>query len=477
MMKWILTSILIIYSILLVNAQTMETTVNKLIEQAGRRSQDIGISIRDVSSDQEVYSLNSDHFFIPASSLKLITTFSTLDILGRDFTYETGIFFSGKLLSDGTLEGDIVIQGNGDPSLGSERFPGFPQIDELDRKVTEAIYKAGIRCIDGEIIMIGKETDSDGILPGWPWNDIGNYYGAGAYTINYRENFYTLKLDRSQGINSHSKVTEIYPAIPDMKVESRINVDGPTTGDQAYIYGGDNTDQKVVRGTIPAGKGSFSIKGAMARPWQVWAVRLKQMLSKNHNIDCQGIDYNHSWNKDRKKIGSIKSPKLVDLVRTANEKSINLYCEAFLKSLTQKLSREEGLGILYKKISAHPLDTTEIIMVDGSGLSSRNVLTPRFFTHFLNHYYKAWGSDFIKSLIPRASHQGTVRRLLKGRASEGKAWLKSGYIEKVLSYTGIIECKSGNNYSITIMSNHHREKPAVIRKLVEDILDTVYLKG
>ncbi len=477
MMKWIWTSILT-YSILFhVDAQTLETSINELIQQASRRSQDIGISIRDVSSDQEIYQLNSDHFFIPASSLKLITTFSALDILGKNFTYDTEVYLTGKILTDGTLEGNIVINGNGDPSLGSDRFPGFPHIDDLDRKITEAIFKSGVRCIDGEIIMVGAQSDSEGILPGWPWNDVGNYYGAGAYNINYRENYYTLKLDRSKGINSHSSVAGIHPEVPDMSVESHITIDGPKTGDQAYIYGGDNTDHKIIRGTIPAGAGSFNIKGAMSRPWQVWASRLKQMLSKNHNIECQGIHYTTEWDIKGDRILSIKSPKLVDLVRKANEKSINLYCEAFLKGISQKSARDESLKKLYANLRNHTLDTTEIIMVDGSGLSSRNVLTPRFFTKFLNHYYRTWGDEFTKSLIPRASHQGTVRRLLKGRPSEGKAWLKSGYIEKVLSYTGIIRCKSGKSYSITIISNHHREKPAVIRKLVEDILDTVYLEG
>ena len=475
-MKKLISAILILI-IGNVHAQgDLNSRVTSIINNYKVHPSSIGIHAKFVENNKSLVSINESNYFIPASSLKVITTFTALDLLGFDYKYETKIGYTGSLLGDGTLTGDLWIIGSGDPSLGSFRKDISQPYNFLIDNIVKTIQDAGITCIDGKIVVDASRYDKEGVLPSWSWNDVANYYGGGSYGLNINENEFEIFFNRNRKLGEMVNVEYIFPKIPNLSIDSRVFLDKEGSGDNAYIYGGPDHYHKVIKGSIPAGKGLFKIRGAIPNPPLFMAQGLYSALHKE-NISAQGCA-EEILDKNIKLIPlkSYYSKNLAELVKVANDKSINLYCESFFKSISpNEGSRSQASSIIKKHHNSIGLDTMDLIQIDGSGLSSRNVITPRYFTAFLQYYYKKWGETSL-NLLPKASEEGTVRGLLRNKKSKGKAWLKSGYISDVLTYTGYLKDKNGKILSLTIMVNNYTIKTSKVRQMAEDIIDILYLQ-
>src|SRR5690606_25862499 len=141
----------------------------------------------NTNTGQVVFAKNEKLGMAPASTLKTVTSAAAYEVLGADFTFETTLSYTGEVDASGTLKGDIVIRGTGDPSLGSDRFPQTSDTGLLSTWV-QAIKSAGIRHIDGGIIADDRLYNGQTAPGGWTWQDMGNYYGAGISSLNWREN-------------------------------------------------------------------------------------------------------------------------------------------------------------------------------------------------------------------------------------------------------------------------------------------------
>lgn len=466
------TIFLLLISVLGHGQLSVQKKIEKIFEEQNVYPSVFSIHAINAKTGQESVSYRADEYMIPASSMKIISTFTALDILGSNFKYETVLGYSGQIAKDGTLNGDIIIKGSGDPSLGSFREELKGDYSSVLNKMVNAIKIVGIRCIDGHIIIDNSRYENGGSHPGWSWSDVGNYYGAGVHGFNINENEYLVHFNRDVEIDSIVRIASIEPEVPGLSIECRVRLDESGSGDNAYIYGGEGFYHKIIKGTIPAGKGEFTIRGSLPDPPGFMASLLGQKL------ESQGIS--HFGPKVVQRSGSITklksfmSESLKDLVRLANARSINLYCESFLRSISESGILSDALEKLRSHIDSIGMDTIAFSQKDGSGLNSRNVITSRFFTQFLSHYYKEWKGNAIE-LLPRASFEGTVRGLLKYKKSKGKAWLKSGYIGGVLSYTGYIKNKDGEIIAISIMANNFQKEVSEIREICENIIEEVYL--
>ncbi len=419
----------------------------------------------NTSSNEESISYRSDELMIPASSMKVITTFTALDLLGKEFNYKTSVGFTGIIGKDGTLNGNVVIKGSGDPSLGTFREDLGSDYINVISKIISAIKRVGI-------IVDPSRFKEGGTHPGWSWNDVGNYYGAGVYGLNINENEYLIHFNRNVAIDTLVKIERLEPNVQGMSIECQVTLAEEGTGDNAYIYGGEGFYHKIIKGTIPAGKGNFKIRGSLPYPPLFMAQEIASELDKN------GITHSGPLVKQNQQstieLLQFKSKPIEDIIKVANSRSINLYCEAILRSISTSGSRSDALNHLERHIDSIGLDTMSIIQKDGSGLHSRNVITSRLFTQFLTHYFRMWKGNALE-LLPRASYEGTVRGLLKSKKSKGKAWLKSGYIGGVLSYTGYIKNSKGKIVSISIMANNFQHELPEIREVCEKIIEEVYL--
>jgi len=442
----------------------------------------IGVAVYDVDNGVCLGQLKKDEPLIPASSLKLVTTFSGLHLLGEDYIYETRITHDGYIAPDSTLYGNIYIEGSGDPTLGSSRIAGWPAIPELMDKIAMDIKNAGISCVAGQIIADPTVFSSHPVASSWAYADLGNYYAAGAWGLNVNENMCYLYFDREGKRGRRSKFAYCEPAVPSMQIESKLTLSGPKTGERASIYGGPYNFTRSITGTIPRGKGLFRLKGSLPDPPGLMAHKVWEELSEQ-NMGGYGaftLRENRDRNREaRQLIASYQSPSLAEIVRHTNEMSINLYAESILKTIGWEHhnngAEKTGIQSVSSFLSGHGLDTLHLKMFDGSGLSRKNRVTTDFLARFLHKMSAGKNEEYFTCYLPAAGINGTVRSLLKDSPARGNVWAKSGSMRNILSYTGFCRTASGKLVSFSIILNNQRcRRSTLFKPELEKIIDAIY---
>jgi len=417
---------------------------------------------------------NADELFIPASTIKAITGFSVLDILGPNYKFKTPIQYSGEILADGNLTGDLIITGGGDPSLGSLKHTKLKRLQDLFDQIVRRVQKAGINCIDGDLIIDASYFGNDAVPPSWFWEDIGNYYGSGVWSLNIHENYYNLFLNRSQHEGKHVSIDHISPYIPGLIFRSNLKTAGARTGDQAYIYGGPYNYFRDIRGTIPIGKTPFKIKGSIPEPPLFFGQVLGASLEKaGIHFRSLKVQYEKQTNEERHLISKMISPDLGAMVQTLLFESNNLYAEALLKKIGDG-DRDRGIQVIQENAGARIKGAWN--QEDGSGLSILNKISPNQMNGFFYDQTKKHSVAYLTEYLPQAGKDGTVKSMLKHNKSKGHVWLKSGSMKDVLGYAGVIETKQGQQLALTIFINGDIKSTSKWRSKIEDLMDYIYLQ-
>ena len=181
-------------SLLFVAGNTYAQSLNSKLQSAFNRLQadsqcryaSVSLTVLDAKTGEQVFAANPNTGLATASTLKTVTTITAFNILGRGFQYQTRFGYSGIITADGTLNGDVIIKGAGDPTLGSWRYEGAHENQVLTLMVA-ALQNAGIKKINGSIIGDDSIFGSQSVPEGWIWMDLGNYYGAGTSGLCWRE--------------------------------------------------------------------------------------------------------------------------------------------------------------------------------------------------------------------------------------------------------------------------------------------------
>ena len=423
----------------------------------------------DVETGEKIIRINEDKIMNPASTLKVLTCLMMLDKYGADYQYETLLMYDGKLEADGTLKGDLIIKGSGDPSLGSSRYGEKNSTVNFLEECLAYAQKAGITCIDGNVVVDASGFGTDCVPHSWPYNDLGNYYAAGAWSVNINENSYKLSFNRKG--NSISNIN-IQPSVPQIYFTNELELGPANSGDEAYIFCAPYQDHAYIRGSIPKGKGAFSIRGSMPNAPLFLGVSLQKTLETN-GIKTQGVTVEFNKAKKGKIIHKHMGIPLDKLVKSALQKSINLYCEAFLLKLGNG-SREKGIGYIENELKSNGIlkNDYDFQLSDGSGLSQRNFMSTYTLASFIHNQYKK-NKDLTK-LLARNGYDGTLKNKFTSKSLKGRIYGKSGSMGNVRAYNGILNAKNGKQYAFSIMVNNYTANYRAIDKHVEKILLEAY---
>ncbi|MBL1214750.1 MAG: D-alanyl-D-alanine carboxypeptidase/D-alanyl-D-alanine-endopeptidase [Ignavibacteriae bacterium] len=432
-----------------------------------------------VDDDAALLDYNSQFSLAPASGLKLFTTAAALYFLGEDFQFETELYYDGEIDEQGTLNGNIIIVGGGDPTLGSDRVAGSENMDELFTGWTEKIKQLGIKKIHGAIIADVSHFDRIPIPRSWIWEDIGNYYGAAASALSITENTYHLYFKPGNSVGDQTTVLRIEPEIPNLTFENYITTGAENSGDNGYIFNAPGNYDAVLRGTIPTGVSEFSIKGSIPEP------PLFAALSFTDNLNANGIIVSQKPTvvsetiiyDDSKKIAVTKSPMLKDIIYHLNKRSINLYTEQILKEIGVKAfgegSTAKGIEGIEKFLNEIGVNTEGFNLYDGSGLSRSNMITTKMMTEmlakitgqqFYNSFYKSLG------VAGDPTDLGFFKSWGRGTKIAGNARIKSGLINRVRSHSGYVNDSDGKLIAYSFIANNINGSHRTIDKLHRQIL-------
>ena len=438
--------------------EKVNNAIEKFLSDPSLKHAITGVYIIDEKTGETVYNLNAEKGLAPGSTQKIFTSIAAFELLGNNFTYETDLGYTGKIV-DSVLYGNIIIRGSGDPSFGSVRFPKtVPQ--QIFSRFLNVLQQAGIKEIDGNILPIPESVT----IPGaWIWEDLGNYYGAASSGFNWRENEYSLHLRSGKKIGTPVSIISVNndTAFP-MEFNNEVTVAAKGSGDQSYISLPFNHQKYLIRGTIPADENDFIVHGAVKNPAAYFEYDLKKYLKGKITISGSKIE-NTPENRDTNfhKLYQYFSPTLDTLTYFFLQKSINLYGEAFLQKIAgQKnntFSNEAGIAALKKFWEEKGIEKSALHIFDGSGLSPQNRVTPVSMVKAMQYATsQKWFPSFYKAL-----------------PEYNQIKMKSGTIDGVKAFTGYIKSKSGNNYTFAFIVNNYDEREGSISGKIYEVLNTL----
>lgn len=178
--KFTILIIFLILSAISINAEIPDS----FLSAAGIDPANSSVLVVDLASGDTLVSHNADKPLVPASIMKCVTTASLIDKVGTDFRYLTPVYATGRI-RDGVLEGNIVVTGSGDPTINSRHEPHSA---DFIAEITEAVKKAGIDSIRGDIIVDGSLWDGPAVNPQWATGDLSQSYGTGSHAFNFEDN-------------------------------------------------------------------------------------------------------------------------------------------------------------------------------------------------------------------------------------------------------------------------------------------------
>lgn len=456
--------------------EKVEQTLTELAQQPEMSGSSISFLAVDIQTKKDVAAYDAERLLSPASVQKLITTATALEVLGPQFRFSTILALEGTV-SNRTLSGNVVVIGGGDPTFGS-RY-GEMDFGPLMQFIFSKIRGAGIDSIDGSILV--DDSYFLNYTPGtYIWKDLGNYYAAAASGLNINHNEYTVEL-ASEAAGTDVRVKNIAPAVPGLRLQSRAKA-STIQADMAYIYGAPFSPDRIIRGTIPQERNSFSIRGSLPNPPYFAAYHIYRTLLEG-GVAVSG-DYNVSANYryNRPQLDTLAvfySAPLAQIVAVTNKRSDNLFAEALLKQIG--LSRGEGsteAGIDAIREIWKTRTAVDFKILDGSGLSPGNALSASQLVGLLVSMYGdvSLAPDFVLSL-PMAGVEGTVKSFGSGTGLANNARVKSGSMEGVRSYAGYITGRSGREMAFAFIVNHYGFSPAQMRKKMEAVLVELYLEN
>ena len=434
-----------------------------------------GVEIQSIETGEYFYKRNENKLFIPASDIKLFTTSGALSLLGSDYKFSTNVFMRGKI--DGSiLNGDIIVQGRGDPTI-SGRFYNNDQLAVFE-KWADSIANIGIDEIDGNIIGDDNEFDGVGLGEGWPWDHASYWFSAPSGAISFNGNTVDIIVTAKE----KTKAVQIstLPKTNYIVVVNNVKRVAQDSVTDINVYRQIGTNVVNVFGTIKD-KDSTKTYVTVNNPTQYSMVIFKQVLESKGitvkgfalDIDDLSKPYNLSQSK---KLFTYYSPPLKEIIKVINKNSENFFAEQLIKTIGLE---ENGFGSVKNGVDAlryifldMGVDPDKMIMVDGSGLSRLNLVTPAQIVSLLNYMFKSkYFVPFYNSL-PIAGVDGTLGTRMKGTRAENNVRAKTGYLENVRSMSGYAYTGDNEPIAFSIIVNNFD----VPIKLAENIQDLVCLR-
>jgi len=207
-------------------SQPINDFVNELKKEVVLQNASVGLCVLDSKTGTVLCEYNGKTSLTPASTMKIITTASALQLLGKDYRYETVLQHSGTFdKTTGTINGDLIIRGSGDPSLNSEYFRKPEDSLFIANKWAAVLKEKGVKKITGQIVLDVSCFEED--VPGtWVWGDLGNYFGATANGLSYNDNKFYIVFKPTAKTGDSVCINKTVPCIEGLCFKNSVKAGG-----------------------------------------------------------------------------------------------------------------------------------------------------------------------------------------------------------------------------------------------------------
>lgn len=461
-----------------ISPSLLENAQNLFVTDPVLANASIGICVLNAKTGERKAQYNSNISLTPASTVKLFSTATSLEVLGKDFRPKTRIYASKAIDAKGNLNGNLWIRGGGDVSLGSRYFNKEEELTQFLSEWADTLYKMGLRKISGSVIGDASEFGYMGAGDGWNWADMGNYYGAGPSGLPIYDNMLRYYFKVNASIGSNAELLRTFPEIEGLNFKS--NITGvKAAGDNSYIYGAPYSMDVFGTGYLPVKSSNFMVKGTLPDSELQFAQAFeKALIARGIQItekaqQVRKMNLGVAWKRYTSGpvlIYTHSGRSLGEIVQWTNQKSVNLFAEQLLTWVGYASNGNGGMenSLNYlEKFWRDKINLSGLYLTDGSGLSRSNAVSASHFCELLKYMYSSpKKTDFISSL-PIAGVSGTLSEVCKNQAAHGKIKAKSGTMTRVKSYAGYLETNAGETYCFAIIVNNYNCSTASLLKRIE----------
>jgi len=431
---------------------SIDTVINRPLFSRARW----GILVKNLVSTQTLYSHDAEKYFIPASNTKLLTTAAALKQLGADFRIRTSVYQNA--------DGSLRVVGRGDPSFKNAQLT----------VLAKQLRQQGITQVNN-LIADDSYFQGEVINPSWQWEDVQADYGAPVNSLILNENAAVLTvLPQTVG-----KPLQIKWADPTEAYQWRVENNTVTAQkDEPGLV----EVRRDLKGAVLHIQGQLSANSppdvtgiAVFDPTQNFLRHFRQSLVAE-GISVQQTTSANGGNNERE-VAVIESPPLSDLIAETNLNSNNLFAESLLRVLAHKqpLAKNQntadvGLKVMQETLTQLGVNPTSYSVVDGSGLSRKNLISPEALVQLLQAIATSPEAKIFRASLPVAGVSGSLQGRFRNTSAQGIVQAKTGTLRGAISLSGYIDSLQYEPLAFSIMVNQSEQPVSTLRQAIDEIV-------
>ena len=457
--------------------------VRDVLDAPGIAQMHVGVLAVDAETGRTLLDLNGEKKFVPASNQKILVTAAAMTMLGPDHRFRTEVWETGHRRGS-VLEGDLVVRGGGDPSLSSRYWPsGTAAL----RALADSLRATGLKRVTGSLIVDVSAWDSTTVGPTREVEDLRYAYGAtgGAFAIDEGEIEIVVEAGDRPGAPAHVRWT---PFGTYGYLRSNLETSPTDSSTRVRPHYLPESRALVLEGGVEHGTVD-TLRFALRDPVRQASATLA------HALQDAGIDIARGWEvrwregddlgegcsagwldtcPRARPIAVLESPPLSELIAGILEPSQNWITEQLVLALAGLYGEEGswpvGVDLLEAFLTEHVgVDTLDVSIRDGSGLSAYNLVTPRALVRVLRYMRTGpHGSGYRAALAEPGEDGSSLEERLTDL--EGRVWAKTGTISNVNSLSGYLVRENGQEIVFSILTNGSGLPSSYVRDAVDDVV-------
>lgn len=429
-----------------------------------------GVLVTDAATGEALYARNADGYFMPASNAKLFTTAFALATLGPDYRVRTTVASSGEIDANGVLSGDLILVGRGDANLSNRKFP-YGKKEEREgppEKVladfAAAVAARGVKEVTGDVVADDSMFQHEKFPSGWLVNDILWSYGAAVSAIAVNDNIFTLDLRPGANVGDLARYDDGL-AGDFYSVENSVVTAARGSEEKLALARDPGSRVLHLSGTMPLDAPVRHLNIAVEEPAEFAASLLARLLEARgvkidgharvrHAADAAAI----SAAALQTVLAERTSVALSDEIRLTNKNSENLHAELLLLLAAHEKSGarnyEDSMKVASDFFRTAGIADGDVALSDGSGLSRKDLVTPRAVVQILRYAAaQPWG-DLYRSTLPIAGEDGTLSDRMKNTPAAARIFAKTGTIGHGNALSGYATSVHGERLLFSILGNN-----------------------
>ena len=468
-------------------AAGLPESVQKLLDSSpAARTAFWGIQIVDLASGKTLYELNPDHFFVPASNAKLFSTALALIRLGPDFTFQTRVLADSAPDEQGRIPGSLRLVGGGDPNLSARAVPyrmgpvagnALAAIEELAGQVAAR----GVKRVDGDIIGDDTWYLWQPYAVGWSIDDPQSDDGPPVSALTINDNTLTLNVRPGAKVGDPAALS-LTPPIEFYRLENRIRTVAAGGERRIHLWRIPGSRDAELWGTIPLRDRGQDMPLGVEDPALLAAIALRTALQARGVTMGGSAVVRHAFPAEAAEapepLGGIElarrvSAPLIEDLRITAKVSQNLHAELALRAVGRARrnvgSFEAGLEELKAFLAEAGIDAAAYNIVDGSGLSRLNLVTPAAVMKLLRYMYGSPARENWIGILPVGALDGTLSSRFGETAAAGRVHAKTGTLSHVSTLSGYLQRPDGSWVAFSILVNNFNGRAAEVRGVMDRI--------